>query len=565
MENLPASGGFDPFVVLGPRQRLPQVPFWFAVEGELMYAYNESTAPSPDPNAEVFEVVRGVETGLGTRPRTHLKGAPATVVDLAGIYVHSKMMIVDDVFVSIGSANINRRGLYHDGEINVFSVPQRLKAARDNPVASLRRRLWAEMLDLPLATAGPLLEDPRAAARLFDRAPFEGNRFTDYHARPARLMYDATGGDGIALILLRLALLDQFVLFDSDKIFDGDHRPDERARERLMAPTAQTLFGLFGDPTESWPSDAVRQHTGHQEAGDPPSPAAWLGALENSVARANVRGGALADRVSVEAELTVDPAGFLGHPDGWPFVIVSMPDVEFRIKPYAQSGRSTRLFASVRRRRLRARAGGPAGRDPPAAGPRRSRTPTRGGPTGEVVVETGEFEPGPAGRPEGDPAPVRADLDLRARPALRERGLRGRTSSRRCRSRSGAAACPASRAGPSTTSGSSPRRNSLSRSSPPLPPDREPHPDNLPADRPQPGHSSGSAIGSSRGCRATPAPTTGCSPSGRSTSTRRPRTSRTRSSGSTTTRGTPIRRPTSCSATWSSRSSGRSGCRSRVT
>ena len=62
---------------------------------------------------------------LGTRPRTHRRhgGTAATVIDLAGIYVHSKMMIVDDVFVSIGSANINRRGLYHDGEINVFSVP----------------------------------------------------------------------------------------------------------------------------------------------------------------------------------------------------------------------------------------------------------------------------------------------------------------------------------------------------------------------------------------------------------------------------------------------------------
>ena len=145
-QDLPASGGIDPFVVLGPSQRLPQAPFWFAVEGELMYAYNESTAPSPDPNAEVFEVVRGVETRLikgrplasaiGTRPRSHTKGAAATVVDLAGIYVHSKMMIVDDVFVGIGSANINRRGLYHDGEINVFSVPQQLKASRDNPVAS---------------------------------------------------------------------------------------------------------------------------------------------------------------------------------------------------------------------------------------------------------------------------------------------------------------------------------------------------------------------------------------------------------------------------------------------
>ena len=158
-----------------------------------MYAYNESTAPNPDPRRGGL---RGRArrrdapgqgrpgTPLGARPREHAKGAAATVVDLAGIYVHAKMMIVDDVFVGIGSANLNRRGLYHDGEINVFSVPQRLKAARDNPVAALRRRLWAEMLDLPLATAGPLLEDPLAAARLFDRSPFAGNRFTDYRRPP---------------------------------------------------------------------------------------------------------------------------------------------------------------------------------------------------------------------------------------------------------------------------------------------------------------------------------------------------------------------------------------------
>ena len=77
------------------------------------------------------------------------------------------------------------------------------------------------MLDLPARDGGPLLEDPRAAARLFDRSPFVGNRFADYDARPTHLMYDATGGDGIALILLRLALLDEFVLLDHDKIFDA--------------------------------------------------------------------------------------------------------------------------------------------------------------------------------------------------------------------------------------------------------------------------------------------------------------------------------------------------------
>ena len=34
-------------------------------------------------------------------------------------------------------------------------------------------------------------------------------------------MYDATGGDGLALILFRLALVDEFVIPDHAKLFDG--------------------------------------------------------------------------------------------------------------------------------------------------------------------------------------------------------------------------------------------------------------------------------------------------------------------------------------------------------
>lgn len=114
-----------------------------------------------------------------------------------------------------------------------------------------------------------------------------------------------------------------------------------------MAPARETLFDLFTDFTSAWPSGLVREHTGHP-LGGPPSPAVWLAALNNSVRVQNVRTGALADRVAVEAELTVDPgAGFLGYPDGWPFVIVSMPDVEFRIRSYGAAGRFARLFASV--------------------------------------------------------------------------------------------------------------------------------------------------------------------------------------------------------------------------
>lgn len=213
--DLPASSGVNPVIALGPKSRLPGPPFWVAVEGELMYVVNESGAPNPDPqNATVFEVVRGDDTRLvrggttplGARARAHQAGAAATVVDVASIYVHAKSTIVDDVFLGIGSANINRRGHYHDGEIALYSVPQRLKTSRANPVAALRRRLWAEMLDLPLATAGPLLEDPIAAARLFDRSPLAGNRFTDIEAYPIHLMQGVTGGDGLVLTLLTTAL-----------------------------------------------------------------------------------------------------------------------------------------------------------------------------------------------------------------------------------------------------------------------------------------------------------------------------------------------------------------------
>jgi len=227
--DLAASGGLDPAVRLGPKSRLPVPPFWLAIEGELMYVVNESTATNPEPQTTgVFEVVRGAETRLvkggaaplGARARAHHAGAAATVVDLTGIYVHAKSTIVDDVFLGIGSANINRRGHYHDGEITLYSVPQRLKASRANPVAALRRRLWAEMLDLPLKTAEPLLEDPIAAAKLFDRSPLQGNRFTDIEAYPTHLMQDVTGGDGVVLTLLSTAL--GFALAgDLQALYDG--------------------------------------------------------------------------------------------------------------------------------------------------------------------------------------------------------------------------------------------------------------------------------------------------------------------------------------------------------
>jgi len=63
--------------------------------------------------------------------------------DLADpIYVHSKIAIVDDDWLTIGSANLNEHSLFNDTEMNIVS--------RDPELARrLRLRLWAEHLELP--------------------------------------------------------------------------------------------------------------------------------------------------------------------------------------------------------------------------------------------------------------------------------------------------------------------------------------------------------------------------------------------------------------------------------
>jgi len=59
------------------------------------------------------------------------------------IYVHAKIGIVDDRWLTLGSANLNEHSLFNDTEVNIVS--------RDPDLArSTRERLWAEHLELPL-------------------------------------------------------------------------------------------------------------------------------------------------------------------------------------------------------------------------------------------------------------------------------------------------------------------------------------------------------------------------------------------------------------------------------
>ena len=94
------------------------------------------------------------------------------------LYVHAKVGIVDDRWLTIGSANLNEHSLFNDTEMNVVTYDPELARAT-------RLRLWAEHLELPAedarrATArdvvdaavapdrrraAPRLDDGRAARR----------------------------------------------------------------------------------------------------------------------------------------------------------------------------------------------------------------------------------------------------------------------------------------------------------------------------------------------------------------------------------------------------------------
>jgi phosphatidylserine/phosphatidylglycerophosphate/cardiolipin synthase-like enzyme len=92
----------------------------------------------------------------------------------APVYVHAKVGIVDDRWLTIGSANLNEHSLFNDTELNVVTHEARVARA-------VRMRLWSEHLERPVdSVAGNVRElidnlwKPLAAeqrARFERRAP----------------------------------------------------------------------------------------------------------------------------------------------------------------------------------------------------------------------------------------------------------------------------------------------------------------------------------------------------------------------------------------------------------
>lgn len=162
---------------LAPFGHVPAPPFWAFIGNELVLV-SAIAAPAAAPIQSVEIVRSGGAPDWGAESISHAVGTPVMAVQIPGIYVHAKVLIVDDTFLFAGSSNINRRGLYHDGEMDSFTIPQHLRGDPNNPARILRCRLMAEHLGFSPEMGQALLADPISALSYFkSRSWYEARRW----------------------------------------------------------------------------------------------------------------------------------------------------------------------------------------------------------------------------------------------------------------------------------------------------------------------------------------------------------------------------------------------------
>lgn len=121
-----------------------------------------SKDPSGYWTAKTQDAIRAVRPEFRlTRLMIHDPHAAEIAERFVQVDVHAKVMIIDDVWVTIGSANINDRGFKYEGEINAVLL--------DKPQCKdLRLRLMAEHLEVPQADRVAVLGDIDAAFDMWE-------------------------------------------------------------------------------------------------------------------------------------------------------------------------------------------------------------------------------------------------------------------------------------------------------------------------------------------------------------------------------------------------------------
>jgi phosphatidylserine/phosphatidylglycerophosphate/cardiolipin synthase-like enzyme len=171
---------------LAPLAHVPLPPFWAFVGNELILFLDANGAPAGIN--QTYDVVRVPgQTTWGSDLYDHKAGDPVLAVQIPSIYVHAKVTIVDDAFVAVGSVNVNRRSMFHDGEIHSLTIPQHLRGDPRNPARVLRSQLLGDHLGLGPEMGQSLFADPISAFQLFPaRTWYQGSHAVPLGYAPSR-------------------------------------------------------------------------------------------------------------------------------------------------------------------------------------------------------------------------------------------------------------------------------------------------------------------------------------------------------------------------------------------
>ncbi|MFL6128881.1 MAG: phospholipase D family protein [Mycobacteriales bacterium] len=152
------------------------------------------------------------------------------------VYVHAKVCVVDDVWASVGSDNVNRRSWTHDSELSVAVLDDTLDERPPREIAGERPRAYARDLRLRLAREhldradgdDADLLDPRSAVEAFAAA---AGALQDWHDRGRR----GPRPPGRLRPLVEQRLPPATVLWGDPlyrTVYDPDGRPRKLRRQR---------------------------------------------------------------------------------------------------------------------------------------------------------------------------------------------------------------------------------------------------------------------------------------------------------------------------------------------
>lgn len=149
------------------------------------------------------------------------------------IFVHSKLVIVDDRFIRVGSSNLNRRSTGLDVECDL--AVEALDAAMRKSIAHMRARLLGEHLGTSADRVNAVFAEEGSLLRAIDRLSTE----------PRTLRrYNGVSRSGSTRLMAGTRLLDP-------------RRPFRIAR--ALGSSGRTQFGRWGQRLRQWISDSAKR------------------------------------------------------------------------------------------------------------------------------------------------------------------------------------------------------------------------------------------------------------------------------------------------------------------